>query len=228
MLQLARWLTLIEQYDYEVVHRSGKKHGNADGLSRRPEATESDLNSEPNNAPCDRVNKIDLRIRLITEAVEPSLVRENLPELQRADPELGRIIQLRLTCTDRPTIAELHEDSEITKKLAKSWEYWEVLNNLVYRRFVNKRSGEPDSLQLLVPRSCVAEVLRHCHAGTVSGHFGVKRTLGQVQRRFYLATWKGDTERYCRRCEQCITYQRGKLGRQGPLKPVLVGTPFGR
>jgi len=36
MPQLARWLTLIEQYDYEIVHRPGVKHGNADGLSRRP------------------------------------------------------------------------------------------------------------------------------------------------------------------------------------------------
>jgi len=36
MPQLARWLTLIEQYDYEVVHRPGVKHGNANGLSRRP------------------------------------------------------------------------------------------------------------------------------------------------------------------------------------------------
>ena len=36
MPQLARWLTLIEQYDYEVVHRPGVKHGNVDGLSRRP------------------------------------------------------------------------------------------------------------------------------------------------------------------------------------------------
>ena len=135
MPQLARWLTLIEQYDYEVVHRSGRKYGNADGLSRRPEATESDLNSQPNNAPNDQVNKIDS-----TEAEEPSLVRENLPELQRADPELARIIQLRLTCSERPTIAELQEDSEITKKLANSWDYLEVHNNLVYRRFVNKRS----------------------------------------------------------------------------------------
>jgi len=36
MPQLARWLTLIEQYDYEVAHRSGKQHGNADRLSRKP------------------------------------------------------------------------------------------------------------------------------------------------------------------------------------------------
>jgi len=40
MPQLARWLTLIEQYDYEVVHRPGVKHGNEDGLSRRPVVAE--------------------------------------------------------------------------------------------------------------------------------------------------------------------------------------------
>ena len=36
MPQLARWLTLIEQYDYKVVHRYGNQHANADDLSRRP------------------------------------------------------------------------------------------------------------------------------------------------------------------------------------------------
>ena len=34
--QLARWLTLIECFDYTIVHRAGKKHANADALSRRP------------------------------------------------------------------------------------------------------------------------------------------------------------------------------------------------
>jgi len=36
MPQLARWFVFIEQYDYEVVHREARRHGNADGLSRRP------------------------------------------------------------------------------------------------------------------------------------------------------------------------------------------------
>ena len=34
--QLARWLTFIECFDYQIVHRAGKKHGNADTMSRRP------------------------------------------------------------------------------------------------------------------------------------------------------------------------------------------------
>ena len=38
MGQFARWLTFIEQYQFEVAQRLGTKHGNADGLSRRPDA----------------------------------------------------------------------------------------------------------------------------------------------------------------------------------------------
>ena len=33
--QLARWLEVISEYDIEIQHRPGKKHSNADALSRR-------------------------------------------------------------------------------------------------------------------------------------------------------------------------------------------------
>jgi len=39
MPQLARWLTFIEQFDYEILHRPGTQHDNADSLSRRPVGT---------------------------------------------------------------------------------------------------------------------------------------------------------------------------------------------
>ena len=34
--QLARWLEKLSEYSFEVVHRSGHKHNNADSLSRHP------------------------------------------------------------------------------------------------------------------------------------------------------------------------------------------------
>jgi len=37
MSQRDRWLTFIEEFDYEIVHRNGKLHSNCDGLSRRAE-----------------------------------------------------------------------------------------------------------------------------------------------------------------------------------------------
>ena len=34
--QLARWLKKLQEYDFYILHRSGKCHGNADALSRLP------------------------------------------------------------------------------------------------------------------------------------------------------------------------------------------------
>lgn len=34
--QLARWLERLQQYEFEIIHRKGQLHQNADGLSRRP------------------------------------------------------------------------------------------------------------------------------------------------------------------------------------------------
>ena len=88
--QLARWLTFIEEFDYDVVLRNGKKHSNADGLSRMAliltgnqpevfdESTDSDTGSEAH-------------IRIITakESEEPTSVREKNAAGQLADPEFG-------------------------------------------------------------------------------------------------------------------------------------------
>ena len=93
MPQLARWLTFIEQFDYEVVHRPGTKHGNADGLSRRPpdeDSTEEDGEGEP----------LKNEVRIIrgengegTSVLVGKALRQQLQE----DPEFGEVVKLRLT-----------------------------------------------------------------------------------------------------------------------------------
>jgi len=34
--QQARWIGFLEEFEYDIVHRQGKLHANADALSRRP------------------------------------------------------------------------------------------------------------------------------------------------------------------------------------------------
>ena len=34
--QMARWLEVLSQYNFQIVHRAGKRHQNADALSRVP------------------------------------------------------------------------------------------------------------------------------------------------------------------------------------------------
>jgi len=79
-----------------------------------------------------------------SEGVETS-VRESLIELQRSDPELSRIVQLRLTYTERPTNEEIEGESELTKKLCNNWDELEVHDYLVYRKFVSNVAEMPGS-----------------------------------------------------------------------------------
>lgn len=67
--RLARWAILLQQYDFDIVHRSGSSNGNADALSRR----EYDA---------------------IIAAFDTSGVQtEKIKELQRRDPALADIIE---------------------------------------------------------------------------------------------------------------------------------------
>jgi len=62
MPQLARWLTFIEEFDYEVVHRDGRKHSNADGLSIRggqlPASYEGAIGSDSESTSCELLDMV--------------------------------------------------------------------------------------------------------------------------------------------------------------------------
>ena len=45
--QVARWLERLKEYDFEVQHRPGKQHSNADSLSRRPRRNHGECPSCP-------------------------------------------------------------------------------------------------------------------------------------------------------------------------------------
>ena len=49
--QQARWVEQLEEFDYDIQHRPGHRHGNADALSRRPMSAEPDSDEPVENAP---------------------------------------------------------------------------------------------------------------------------------------------------------------------------------
>jgi len=54
-----------------------------------------------------------------------------------------------------PDYEDVPIESGVTKKLRLQWKNLEAYDDLVYRKFLSRRSAEPDYLQLLVPRSDV-------------------------------------------------------------------------
>ena len=120
--------------------------------------------------------------------VEPS-VKESLTVRQQSDPDLGKLIRFRLQSAEQPALALLSTESESAKRLYNQWERLKVREGLV-RRTVEENPGEQPYSQLLVPRQSVQDVLRSCHEGMTGGHFGIRRTLDQVKRRFYCSLGK--------------------------------------
>jgi len=60
MGQQARWLTFIEQFHFEIQHRIGTKHGNADSLSREDDEYHARVTRSEETDVKQRVSGVDL------------------------------------------------------------------------------------------------------------------------------------------------------------------------
>ena len=71
-------------------------------------------------------------------------------------------------------------------------------------------------------------MLELTHASFAGGHFGIRKSIAQLQRRAYWPSWKNDVRRFCQRCDRCARYRREKPPRQGYLQSPVVGEPMER
>lgn len=151
--QLARWLERLQQYDFEIQHRKGEVHKNADGLSRRLCEVEG----------CQYCAKVERRGAENQEKYFSSIVlySDTLKEWQkdqREDPSIALFYRAKEAEVPRPPRSE--EISGDTS-LRVYWLYWDALilkNGVLYKKWEapNLRSTV---LQLIVPRKRVKEIL---------------------------------------------------------------------
>jgi len=76
--RLARWALRLQPYDFEITYKSGKKHSDADALSRNP--------VDP--APPSEHETLDFTDLLCSISTNKY---ENIAELQNVDPKLSLI-----------------------------------------------------------------------------------------------------------------------------------------
>ncbi|VEN61760.1 unnamed protein product, partial [Callosobruchus maculatus] len=82
--QVARWIERLQEFDFDIEHRAGKSHGNADVLSRRP--------CPDDCAHCNRAETKDAitrRTTIVDEHWRPTELQKD----QEEDPSLKLIIE---------------------------------------------------------------------------------------------------------------------------------------
>ena len=202
--QTFRMLQTLQEYNFKVVHRSGDKHGNADGLSRMssdepewlPGEKEELMGSCPEPLTMEQALKelgVSDRVATATEVPNPDEIQitwksspDDILKAQWADPAIRAVLEWADART-KPNQNELgtrvatqKEAVSLGEEALAYWNLWRQLfvkNGLLYRHWASAESGQ-DQVQLIVPFEARKEILEQLHSSPLSGgHFALEKTL---------------------------------------------------
>ncbi|KRX73465.1 Transposon Ty3-G Gag-Pol polyprotein [Trichinella sp. T6] len=206
--QVARWLEQLAEYQFDVVHRPGKQHGNADALSRQS-CKQCGMGS-----PCQAIS---------LNAI--SCGRENMiKQWQEDDPEIQQVIKW-LSTNSWPNKAP--EGSRILKSLWAQRRRMKMTNGVLTREWETLGTNKKTMLPL-IPRARVPEVLDLIHNHPTGGHLGVAKSLEKIRQRFYWPQQREDVEDWCRTCDACASRKAPQAKARAPMQIQPVGYPFQR
>ena len=215
--QLARWIGYIEQHDYEIEHRAGRVHNNADSLSRRP--------CEVECAHCKRREDGPSEVQCARVVVDRD--DNKVYRLQREDAALGPVLRWMEEGSEKPPWERVAAYGPETKALWQQWEALGVKEGVLHKKWESS-DGTSIVWQVILPKKMREDVVREAHSGKVSGHFGVKKTYARLAQRAYWVGMRQDAKEWVKACEVC----RAKMGphRRGvaPLQLYQVGAPMER
>ena len=125
---VARWILLLDTYDFEIKHRRGASHGNADALSRQIHVThQKDVTSDKYN---------ELNNELLLGPSESNWLEQWTPpvlqKLQMEDETIGTVISYLEQNNTKSCIRSQNQD---LVTLLRPWDQLSIENGLLYRRF---------------------------------------------------------------------------------------------
>ncbi|GBM48168.1 Retrovirus-related Pol polyprotein from transposon 297 [Araneus ventricosus] len=102
--QIARWIERLQEYDFEIQHRKGTSHGNADALSRRPcrESCKKCTNAKKKLG-----MKTDISVKVLTTTTVDPWSSCEIQKAQLEDPAIKQILEKKLNSVDRPSWQEI-------------------------------------------------------------------------------------------------------------------------
>ena len=178
---LCRWALAMQEYNFNIVYRSGSSNGNADALSRSP------LQATNQSAPV-----------AVTSARETP---ESLQQQQQTDSILQQVYNALSTSTDKP----MHWHKLHPSPLCRYYQLWHqlsIIDGIVCRTY--KPDGNMDAVTVpLLPPSQRQSTLHRCHNVPSAGHQGIAKTLKRVQQEAYWVGMAKDVQLYCTNCTVC-------------------------
>ena len=188
--QMARWLERLQEFDFTIEHRQGRKHTNADSLSRLP-CRQCGRGSHTNLVP--------------VAATFLSGETDDIKQLQLTDQTVGPVLKLMIKQV-KPCDSVIKSMSRDTQRLYQIWDQLIIYDEKLYRQFQPPRDDSvTPTLQLVVPECKREEVMNEMHAAALGGHLGEEKTLARIRERFYCPGYHKDVCEWCKLCPDCAS-----------------------
>ena len=215
---MAQWLEAIQEFDFEIVHRRGKLHSNADAISRIP--YQQCEHKSVDNHQCEQ-NAADQPTSLMAATAVAAQPDDHIAQLQSEDPILGPLIEGKQQ-NKCPTFANPSLES---RRLLQLWDQLLLKDDILFCRLPSP-AGQDLCDKLVVPKSLRAEVLRELHKGAMGGHLGTEKTLWKLKERFYWPGHYTEVHDWCNTCAVCARRKTQGPKAKAKLCPVTVNAPL--
>ena len=134
--QLARWLERLQQYDFDIQHRKGNCHQNADALSRHPthqaEVIDNVIARETTMQNDDPHNLFSVSTEALSDLCDHSI--EELRQLQQNDDTVGPLLKA-VEDQQFPTSTVTQGKSRNFHLLLQQWKQLYITDQLLFWRY---------------------------------------------------------------------------------------------
>lgn len=241
--QVARWLEILSEFTYSIEHREGSKHGNADGLSRRPCSNCSQCQHIEDR---DGGPTMDKLLPVLNGEVEYTWNQGKLIDeleshqpLALDSPECSLVSTdnlLHLQCTGKGPVSIIYrsilQNKELdTETLALGPRELKRLHDKVSSIFIDKEgilkiSNVINGKKLpvaIAPASIRQQIIWDCHS---MAHSGTTRTLARLRLNWFWPSMTQDVSRVVQSCEICQAAKHGNRPHTTGKRRLYAGRPW--
>ena len=229
--RLYRWSNFFSLYEYNVVYKEGRKHQNADALSRCPcdppkpydidhdrvnlAETRDEKKDESENESIDNdeesVNSVktqEINEQIKSIEIQGKLkkdidnkAQESIPLKENTEGDLDTIEALKREQKRDPFCLKYIEAFRNNKKI-KAIQKFKYENDILFRR--NFTPFNQPKLDIVVPYILRVNILMELHDDpTTGGHLGITKTIYKVRQRFWWPNLIQTIHDYIVSCRSC-------------------------